>query len=145
MGNVYTTDSRNSVCDISKALRGNRGPHIHDDDLYTIFVHPRMGPIEHANAETHTTTMINRVRLCVIIFLKGLTIEKYLCILMAVSVKIDEANQKGTTNPLNLQSGSPNTQACLIIATIMNGMQNKQTPIPVTASCVRNMFVRVRI
>ncbi|RMX49580.1 hypothetical protein pdam_00017617 [Pocillopora damicornis] len=86
---------------MSNALRGNRGPHIFDDDLYTISVHPKMGPMEHASAETHTTRMIIRERLCVIIIFKGLTIEKYLCILMAVSVKMDEANQKGTTNPLN--------------------------------------------
>lgn len=119
---------------MSKAVRGNRGPHIQDDDLYTISVHPRMGPMEHANAETQTTAMITKIRLGVIIFLKGLTIEKYLCILTAVNVKIDEANQKGTVNPLNLHSASSKTQACLIRATIMNGMQNTQTPIPVTAS-----------
>lgn len=136
---------RNKVYDMSKALRGNRGPHIQDDDLYTISVHPRMGPTEHANAETQTATMIIKVRLGVIIFLKGLTIEKYLCILTTVNVKMDEANQKWAVNPLNAQSASSKTQACLIRATIIKGMQNTQTPIPVTASWVRNMFVLVRI
>jgi len=104
-----------------------------------------MGPTEHANAETQTATMIIKVRLCVIIFLKGLTIEKYLCILTTVNVKMDEANQKWAVNPLNAQSASSKTQACLIRATIIKGMQNTQTPIPVTASWVRNMFVLVRI
>ena len=101
--------------------------------------------MEHANANSQTTTMINKVRLRVIILLSGETIEKYLCILMAVSVKIEEQNQKGTRNAFNLHSAPPRTQDCLISAVIMNGIQNKQTPIPVIASCVRKILVLVRI
>lgn len=145
IGNMYTTLSRKTVCDISEALCGYLGPHMLDDDLYTISVHPRMGPTEHAKADNHTRTMINKVRFRVIILLRGLTIEKYLCILITVSVKIDEENQKGTTNAFNLHKDLLRTQDCFISAVIMNGMQNKHTPMPVTANCVRKILVLVRI
>ena len=69
--------------------------------LYTIVVQPRMGPIEHAKAENQIIIIMNRMRLCVKILLRGLTTDKYLCMQMTVKVKIDDESQNGMRNALN--------------------------------------------
>lgn len=51
-----------------------------------------MGFIEYVNVEIYIIMMISKVCFGVIIFFKGLIIEKYLCIFIVVNVKIDEVD-----------------------------------------------------
>lgn len=85
-------DIRKIVCEMFNVLCGNWGLYIFDDDLYMILVYLKMGFMEYVSVEIYIIRMIIRECFCVIIIFKGLIIEKYLCIFMVVSVKMDEVN-----------------------------------------------------
>ena len=88
--------------------------------------------------------IIIHVSLVVMTTARGLTMEKYFSMLIAVSVNSDEASNRMFMKPFSWHRLSPSTQPPVKHVAIENGMQSKATPMSAHAWFRINMFVRVR-
>lgn len=123
---------------------GYRGPHWDVPGLYSTtstatFIVEQIAA--HSQADIIMVMMCRSFRW----LLSGCTIEKYLCILMYISVWKDVIKQKPFIQPFSAHSSSPNTHLFSIRVVMENGTTKRPTSRSVIAKFSRNRLVRVRI